>query len=252
MEVERGDAGDEVRGQQLAAFYQRELALYRHRRLDRPIADFCLDHDLHPVFKAGPPHAPAALALTVTCTLRSTKAHTPARAFACPVQELYHRYSMPSAELFNAECLEVAADYLFLLCGYRGLALAQELWCKKGAPTAELLGAIRLEPPLPVTPPLPPPRPPAAVLERLTGPGDAVGALLQYRHQGFMANRRQQRMGGLAAIELAQALRHLVLLLPRPTALRAPCQREWTARGCFLSGCMHNLAVDCYSRVAPC
>lgn len=54
MEVERGDAGDEVRAQQLAAFYQRELALYRHRRLDRPIADFCPDHDLHPVFKARP------------------------------------------------------------------------------------------------------------------------------------------------------------------------------------------------------
>ena len=104
---------------------------------------------------------------------------------------------------------------------------AQELWCKKGAPSAELLGAIRLEPPLPVTPPLPPPRPPAALLERLTGPGDAVGALLQYRHQGFMVNRRQQRMGGLAAIELAQALRHLVraaaaLMLPSlaPAAAR--------------------------------
>lgn len=111
----------------------------------------------------------------------------------------------------------MAAKCSFCLSGNRGLALAQELWCKKGAPTAELLGAIRLEPPLPVTPPLPPPRPPAAVLERLTGPGDAVGALLQYHHQGFMANRRQQRMGGLAAIELAQALRHLVRAALPPT-----------------------------------
>ena len=34
-----------------------------------------------------------------------------------------------------------------------------------------------------------------------------------------MVNRRQQRMGGLAAIELAQALRHLV---PAPPALRTP------------------------------
>ena len=54
MAAERGDASDEVRGQQLAAFYQRELALYRHRRLDRPVVDFCPDHDLHPVFKARP------------------------------------------------------------------------------------------------------------------------------------------------------------------------------------------------------
>jgi len=97
-------------------------------------------------------------------------------------------------------------------------ARAQELWCKKGAPTAELLAAIRLEAPLPVTPALPPPRPPAALLARLTGPADAVGRLLQYRHQGFMANRRQQRMGGLAALELAQALRHLV----RPRPARSP------------------------------
>jgi hypothetical protein len=100
-------------------------------------------------------------------------------------------------------------------------ARAQELWCKKGAPTAELLAAIRLEAPLPVTPALPPPRPPAALLARLTGPADAVGRLLQYRHQGFMANRRQQRMGGLAALELAQALRHLVRARP-PRRPRCP------------------------------
>lgn len=50
--ADRGAANEEARGQQLAAFYQRELALYRHRRLDRPVADFCPDHDLHPIFKA--------------------------------------------------------------------------------------------------------------------------------------------------------------------------------------------------------
>ena len=140
------------------------------------------------------------------------------------------------------------------MCGYRGLALAQELWCKKGAPTAELLGAIRLEPPLPVTPPLPPPRPPAAVLARLTGPGDAVGALLQYRHQGFMANRRQQRMGGLAAIELAQALRHLVrAALPATPHAAVRRLRQRRARGCLLPGGMQNRRmVTICSRVAPC
>lgn len=33
--------------------------------------------------------------------------------------------------------------------------------------------------------------------------------------QGFLPNRRQQRMAGLAAIELAQALQQLVRLPPR-------------------------------------
>ena len=36
---------------------------------------------------------------------------------------------------------------------------------------------------------------------------DAVGQLLKYSHQGFLANVRMLRMGGLAAIELAQTIR---------------------------------------------
>lgn len=39
---------------------------------------------------------------------------------------------------------------------------------------------------------------------------DAIGDRLRYGHQGFMANKRQLRMGGLAAIELAQMLRSAV------------------------------------------
>ena len=39
---------------------------------------------------------------------------------------------------------------------------------------------------------------------------DAIGELLQNRCQGFLPNKRQMRMGGLAAIELAQLLRHIV------------------------------------------
>ena len=43
---------------------------------------------------------------------------------------------------------------------------------------------------------------------------DAIGAVLVYRHQGFLPNKRQLRMGGLAALERAQPLRDLVGLHP--------------------------------------
>lgn len=45
---------------------------------------------------------------------------------------------------------------------------------------------------------------------QLVEAADAVGAVLVYRHQGFLRNKRQLRMGGLAALEMAQTLRHLV------------------------------------------
>ena len=58
---------------------------------------------------------------------------------------------------------------------------------------------------------LPPPRPPdKAAVARLVAAADTIGALLQNHHQGFLPNKRQQRMGGLAALELAQAVRQLV------------------------------------------
>jgi hypothetical protein len=44
-------------------------------------------------------------------------------------------------------------------------------------------------------------------LAKLLEAADAIGDRLRYRHQGFLANKRQLRMGGLAAIELAQMLR---------------------------------------------
>ena len=40
-------------------------------------------------------------------------------------------------------------------------------------------------------------------------PGDAIGALLQYRCQGFLPNARARRAAGLAALQYAQALRSL-------------------------------------------
>lgn len=49
-----------------------------------------------------------------------------------------------------------------------------------------------------------------AQVKQLVEAADAVGAVLVYRHQGFLPNTRQLRMGGLAALEMAQTLRHLV------------------------------------------
>lgn len=55
-----------------------------------------------------------------------------------------------------------------------------------------------------------PPRPDAAAVASLCKAADAIGTRMQYSHQGFLPNARQQRAGGLAAIELAQTLRQLV------------------------------------------
>ena len=50
------------------------------------------------------------------------------------------------------------------------------------------------------------PMPPDAALQPLLTLADHLGRLLQYTHQGFMSNQRQQRAAGLAAVELAQRL----------------------------------------------
>ena len=51
---QRDKVPEEARQQQFLAFYQKELALYVRAHLDEPIADRCLDKDLHPVFKVWP------------------------------------------------------------------------------------------------------------------------------------------------------------------------------------------------------
>lgn len=56
----------------------------------------------------------------------------------------------------------------------------------------------------------PPPLPDPALTQQLISAADQMGRLLQNRHQGFLPNKRQHRMGGLAAIELAQAVRQVV------------------------------------------
>lgn len=44
--------GDAAAAQWLS-YYQRELALYSFAHLDRRMAEFCLDRDLHPVMKGA-------------------------------------------------------------------------------------------------------------------------------------------------------------------------------------------------------
>ena len=51
-------------------------------------------------------------------------------------------------------------------------------------------------------------------MQKLVSAADAVGDLLKYTHQGFLANMRMLRMGGLAAIELAQTIRDAVSNTP--------------------------------------
>lgn len=85
----------------------------------------------------------------------------------------------------------------------------KELWCKKAPPGAEFVAMYRLimQPQSPAwnTPrPRPPPTP--EHLHRLVSIADSIGTLVQYNHQGFLPNRRQRRMAGLAAIEFAQHL----------------------------------------------
>lgn len=87
---------------------------------------------------------------------------------------------------------------------------AQELWCKKASPSLALTGDYIPQPRIPLNPPDPPPRPDPQREATLVAAADAMGALLQYNTQGFIVNQRQRRMGGLAAIELAQNLQHLV------------------------------------------
>ena len=45
--------GEEARARQFLAFYQREMALHGARRQHADVRAFCLDRDLHPIFKVG-------------------------------------------------------------------------------------------------------------------------------------------------------------------------------------------------------
>ena len=45
------DVAKDVASMQVLAFYQKELALYARAHIDMPVVDFCIDRDIHPVFK---------------------------------------------------------------------------------------------------------------------------------------------------------------------------------------------------------
>ena len=92
----------------------------------------------------------------------------------------------------------------------------QELWSRKAPPSQRFVSSYRMRDRLPALSKEPPARPDLAQEASLTAAADATGALLLYRHQGFVTNSRQQRAGGLAALELAQLLRRLVRPVPRP------------------------------------
>ena len=44
---------DEQRAFQFLSFYQKEMALYMYKNLDRPVLNFCPDAELQPLFKVG-------------------------------------------------------------------------------------------------------------------------------------------------------------------------------------------------------
>jgi len=87
----------------------------------------------------------------------------------------------------------------------------KEAWCKRTSPlTANLKGYVRQPPLNPSIADVPigkaQPVLPDAALE-LIRVADDVGRRLQLNTPGFLANARQHRMGGLAALEAAQVIR---------------------------------------------
>ena len=56
----------------------------------------------------------------------------------------------------------------------------------------------------------PPKLPEEEATAKLIKKAEEIGELVQNRHQGFLPNKRQQIMSGLAAIELAQTFLDLV------------------------------------------
>ena len=85
----------------------------------------------------------------------------------------------------------------------------KELWCKKTPPGPDFVAMYRtiMQPQRPNWTALRRKPPPAAEsVAALTFAADALGAQVQYHHQGFLPNKRQRRMAGFAAIEYAQLL----------------------------------------------
>lgn len=88
--------------------------------------------------------------------------------------------------------------------------MRQELWCKKCPPNTSFVSkyqeivrsrSIRWR-----SPRLPDISNEES-LKKILMAADRIGSKIQYSHQGFLSNRRQHRMAGLAAIEVSQLLR---------------------------------------------
>jgi hypothetical protein len=90
--------------------------------------------------------------------------------------------------------------------------MLQEAWCKKAPPNAALVGERTWEAKAREhrSKSAPPPAPAPAAMQLLTDKAAEIGLLVQYGHQGFLPNKRQQMMSGLAVIEAAQFVAHLV------------------------------------------
>ena len=160
--------------------------------------DAALRTDLPPPRR--PPATPASTpeeAAAAAAEAEACEAATGARACAYYLREqcvlLANRMDAPTA----AWCADRALHPAF-----------KEHWCRRAPPGPALLAAA---PPqgldlaaLAARPPRPPP---PHDVSTLTSAADAVGSLLQYDHQGFLANARTRRAAGLAVIEVAQALR---------------------------------------------
>lgn len=56
--ITSSELGEDAKSRQFLTFYQREMALYMRSNIDRPVDEYCLDHDLPPEFKASL-HLPA-------------------------------------------------------------------------------------------------------------------------------------------------------------------------------------------------
>jgi len=98
----------------------------------------------------------------------------------------------------------------------------KENWCKKSPPDRHLMQNYTEQSHIPADEPAPPPQPDPKKVAQLVRAGDLIGDKLRYGHQGFLANKRQLRMGGLAAIELAQVLRSALKYQRVGMPLRVP------------------------------
>jgi hypothetical protein len=115
--------------------------------------------------------------------------------------------------------------------------LLQEAWCKKAPPNAALVGERTWEAKAREhrSNSAPPPAPAPDALQMLRGKAAEIGLLVQYGHQGFLPNKRQQMMSGLAVIEAAQFVAHLVRVPSLSDSLCGCAHATWAASHCCLS-----------------